>query len=114
MVEFNFSCPQCRQNIQGDTGYIGSRINCPARQQSIIVPTVTGSSPHKRISLDRRRGVCAAVPERQASEEAGAEGLVRDELRRLGWKEEQLRMRRKGDGDKAALARWRRAETPMT
>ena len=32
----------------------------------------------------------------------------------MGWKEEELRIRRKGDTDKAALARRLRAETPMT
>lgn len=43
MAEFKFSCPQCRQNIQCDTSYAGSRINCPACQQSIIVPPLPPS-----------------------------------------------------------------------
>jgi hypothetical protein len=39
MAEFKFSCPQCRQQIQCDTSYAGSRINCPACQRSIVVPS---------------------------------------------------------------------------
>jgi hypothetical protein len=38
MAEFKFACPQCRQNIQCDTSYVGSQINCPACRQAIIVP----------------------------------------------------------------------------
>jgi outer membrane lipoprotein-sorting protein len=38
MAEFKFSCPQCGQHIQCDTGYAGAQINCPSCQQSIIVP----------------------------------------------------------------------------
>ena len=39
---------------------------------------------------------------------------MQEELRRLGWKGEQLRIWRNGDRDKARLARRLRAETPMT
>ncbi len=38
MAEFKFSCPQCKQNIQCDTGYSGTQINCPACKQAIVVP----------------------------------------------------------------------------
>jgi outer membrane lipoprotein-sorting protein len=38
MAEFKFSCPQCGQRIQCDTGYAGAQINCPSCQQSIVVP----------------------------------------------------------------------------
>ena len=38
MAEFKFSCPQCGQHIQCDTGYFGVQINCPACQQAIVVP----------------------------------------------------------------------------
>ena len=38
MAEFKFTCPQCKQHIQCDSGYVGSQINCPACQQAIIVP----------------------------------------------------------------------------
>ena len=40
MPEFNFPCPQCRQQIQCDTGYAGTQINCPACQQPIAVPRI--------------------------------------------------------------------------
>ena len=38
MAEFKFTCPQCKQHIQCDSGYVGSQINCPACQQAIVVP----------------------------------------------------------------------------
>jgi hypothetical protein len=38
MAEFKFSCPQCGQHIQCDTGYSGMQINCPTCQQAIVVP----------------------------------------------------------------------------
>lgn len=38
MAEFKFACPQCRQNIQCDVSYAGTRINCPSCQKSIVVP----------------------------------------------------------------------------
>ena len=37
-----------------------------------------------------------------------------EELKRLGWTEEQLRIRRKGDKRKVAIAARLRQETPMT
>ena len=39
MPEFKFSCPQCSRQIQCDTGYAGTQINCPACKQPIVVPT---------------------------------------------------------------------------
>jgi outer membrane lipoprotein-sorting protein len=38
MAEFKFSCPQCSQRIQCDTGYAGTQINCPSCNQVIVVP----------------------------------------------------------------------------
>jgi DNA-directed RNA polymerase subunit RPC12/RpoP len=38
MAEFKFFCAQCGQQIQCDTGYSGTQINCPACQQPIVVP----------------------------------------------------------------------------
>jgi hypothetical protein len=52
--------------------------------------------------------------ERQESGEAKAERLVREELAKLGWAEEQLVHRRKGDAEKVRIARRLRAETTMT
>jgi len=42
MAEFKFFCPQCGQQIQCDTGYSGTQINCPACKQTIVVP----QAPH--------------------------------------------------------------------
>ncbi|HEY1718269.1 MAG TPA: hypothetical protein VGH42_08250 [Verrucomicrobiae bacterium] len=44
MAEFKFSCPQCNQRIQCDTGYAGAQINCPSCQQAIIVPQAPRSA----------------------------------------------------------------------
>jgi DNA-directed RNA polymerase subunit RPC12/RpoP len=41
MADFKFPCPRCGQQIQCDTGYSGTQINCPACQQAIVVPPVT-------------------------------------------------------------------------
>jgi len=38
MAEFKFFCPQCGQQIQCDTGYSGTQIDCPICKQSIVVP----------------------------------------------------------------------------
>jgi hypothetical protein len=38
MPAFKFSCPRCNQQIQCDTGYAGTQINCPACRQPIDVP----------------------------------------------------------------------------
>jgi outer membrane lipoprotein-sorting protein len=44
MAEFKFSCPQCGQHIQCDTGYSGAQINCPSCQKSIVVPQAPPSA----------------------------------------------------------------------
>jgi DNA-directed RNA polymerase subunit RPC12/RpoP len=38
MTEFKFYCPQCGKQIQCDTSYSGTQIDCPACQQAIVVP----------------------------------------------------------------------------
>lgn len=38
MAEFKFFCPRCGKQIQCDTSYCGTQINCPACQQPIVVP----------------------------------------------------------------------------
>ena len=40
MSEFKFSCPQCGQHILCDPLWSGSEINCPACQQTLVVPSV--------------------------------------------------------------------------
>jgi len=52
--------------------------------------------------------------ERQETAEAEAEGIVREELKRRRWREEDLGRRAKGDAVKVALAARLRAETVMT
>jgi hypothetical protein len=52
--------------------------------------------------------------ERQETAEAQAEGIVREELKRRRWREEDLGRRAKGDAVKVALAARLRAETVMT
>jgi len=54
MAEFKFHCPRCSRQIQCDTGYAGTQINCPACQQPITVPSAAqtegppaGKSPEK-------------------------------------------------------------------
>src|SRR5512135_3220881 len=44
MADFKFSCPQCGQHIQCDTGYAGSQINCPSCQKTILVPPAPQSA----------------------------------------------------------------------
>ncbi len=52
--------------------------------------------------------------ERQGSGEAKAERLVREQLAKEGWREVDLKRRRKGDPGKVRIARRLRAETTMT
>jgi hypothetical protein len=52
--------------------------------------------------------------QRQETEEAKAERLVREELATLGWNEGELSRRRKGDPEKVRIARRLRRETTMT
>ena len=40
MSEFKFTCPQCGQHILCDTQWSGSEINCPACQQTLVVPSL--------------------------------------------------------------------------
>jgi hypothetical protein len=52
--------------------------------------------------------------ERQESGEVKAERLLREELKKLRWTDEDLRRRRKGDPGKVRVARRLRQETTMT
>lgn len=45
MADLKFFCPQCRQKIECDAAYAGSRINCPACQQFIVVPASSVRPP---------------------------------------------------------------------
>ena len=61
-----------------------------------------------------RAGEHHYAEERQESDEAKARGIVAAELKRLGWAEDELARRRKGDAGKVRIARRLRAETTMT
>ena len=52
--------------------------------------------------------------ERRESAEEKAERIVREELRKMGWKPEELARRAKGDAAKLAIASRLRRETTMT
>src|ERR1035437_7909877 len=51
---------------------------------------------------------------RRETSQAKAERIVAEALRRLGWKEDELVRRRKGDPEKMALAARLRRETTLT
>jgi hypothetical protein len=48
------------------------------------------------------------------AEEAKAERIVKEELKKLGWKEKDLALRRKGNSEKVRVARLLRQHTTMT
>ena len=52
--------------------------------------------------------------ERAQTETEQAEGIVRESLKRLGWKEADLEVRAKGDREKVKLAVRLRTETSVT
>ena len=52
--------------------------------------------------------------ERRESAEENAERIVREELRKFGWKPEELARRAKGEAAKLAIASRLRRETTMT
>jgi hypothetical protein len=64
MAEFKFFCPQCGKQIQCDTGYAGTQINCPACNRPIVAPQTPGS------------GAPAAQPPVPAQARAGRNILV--------------------------------------
>lgn len=64
--------------------------------------------------VSERLGAQHYGAERQESGEAKAERLVREELAKLGWTEDDLMQRRKGEAGKVGIARRLRQETTMT
>lgn len=61
-----------------------------------------------------RMGASHYGEERHETDEEKAQRLVRAELKRRGWREAELGLRRKGDVGKVVMARRLRAETTMT
>jgi putative transposase len=76
-----------------------------------------GTPEFKKGLLERMHGQLgpnhSASLRREASGERG-EGIIAQELRRLGWKEGDLSLRPKTDADKVVMAARLRAETTMT
>ena len=64
--------------------------------------------------IQERRGAEHYGAERFESDEAKALSILEQELRRRGWKGEELKARRKGDKNKVAIAARLRRETTMT
>jgi hypothetical protein len=54
MAEFKFFCPQCGQQVQCDTGYSGTQINCPACKQVVVVPQAPGSAAQPPVPAKSR------------------------------------------------------------
>lgn len=55
MPEFKFHCPQCGRQIQCDTGYSRTQINCPACKQPITAPHIQGSAVPPNPGITRLR-----------------------------------------------------------
>ena len=64
--------------------------------------------------MDGKLGASHAGQLRRASAELRAERIIREELQRLGWRREELTIRRKGFPGKMALAVRLRKETTLT
>jgi REP element-mobilizing transposase RayT len=64
--------------------------------------------------MSGRMGAEHYGPERVETDEAKAERVVAEELKQRGWATADLQVRRKGDGEKVAMAVRLRAETAMT
>ena len=64
-------------------------------------------------SAEGRAGPNHYGADRQESGERKAERLVAEGLKKLGWSERELALRRKGDKEKVKLARRLRAQTTM-
>ncbi len=66
------------------------------------------------LAAAQRVGLSHYGAERQQSDIQGAERIVRDEIGRLGWAEQDLRSHRKGDERKVSIARRLRRETTLS
>ena len=64
--------------------------------------------------MQERRGAGHHGEQRFESDEAKALSILEEELKRRRWTEEELKIRRKGDKHKVAMAARLRAETTMT
>jgi len=60
MPEFKFKCPECKQQIQCDVGYAGSRITCPICQKNILVPSSAEPVLEIKVSTLKKAGLYSA------------------------------------------------------
>jgi REP element-mobilizing transposase RayT len=89
----------------------------PEAQKALRRGWCLGSSGFKREMLFRMEsglGEHHSGELRQGSAEAKAERIVAEELKRLGWKEADLKSRRKNDPDKLEIGARLRRETTLT
>jgi hypothetical protein len=89
----------------------------PEAQKALRRGWCLGSSGFKREMLLRMAsglGEHHSGELRRGSAEAKAEGILAEELKRLGWKEAELKSRRKNDPDKLEIAARLRRETTLT
>jgi hypothetical protein len=89
----------------------------PEAQKALRRGWCLGSSGFKREMLLRMEsglGEHHSGELRQGSAEAKAERIVAEELKRLGWKEAELKSRRKNDPDKLEIGARLRRETTLT
>jgi putative transposase len=66
----------------------------------------------ERLARRGRKGERAS--ERRETDQALAEGLIREALNKIGWTESDLKRRAKADSNKVRIARRLREQTPMT
>ena len=85
MAEFKFSCPQCGQRIQCDTGYAGVQIACPGCQQTITVPQAPASAaaPPAPPGLSTRQSTSVAASGRRFASAPGAQPAAPPKSRAL-------------------------------
>jgi len=61
MAEFKFFCPQCGQQIQCDTSYSGTQIDCPICKQAIVVPQASRAASAVRPSFPAKSPILRNV-----------------------------------------------------
>ena len=56
MSDINFDCPQCNQNLDAPPDMAGETIECPACQESIVIPAPPSAAPagKKRVVLKKK------------------------------------------------------------
>jgi len=63
MAELKFSCPQCKQSLEGDDSFRGQTVTCPSCNAQFTVP----NAPVKRVVV---QSPPVAVPTNKAADES--------------------------------------------